>query len=153
MNTNIIKTWEIDINENEVFSRCTNESLHQEYRRNSGNGIDTEMSINDNDRGQFRVYYEYAIAQLHMMFARLIDESTVNLCTGGGSVSFKLQMHHNNDDNMIPILTNYCYDYIVKKVLEQWYLRDFGSELAKLEIKHCLHFRKHPVRRMIRPLF
>ena len=152
MNTNITKIWEIDINDNGVFSRCTNESLYHEHRR-SGNGYDSEMSINDDDRGQFRMYYENAIAQLHMMFARLIDEGEVDLCTGGGSVVFKLQMHHNHNDNMIPILKTYCYDYIVKKILEQWYLKDFGSELAKLEVKHCLHFRKHPVRRKIGPLF
>jgi hypothetical protein len=69
------------------------------------------------------------------------------------SVVFNLQMHDNHDNNIFPLLVNHCYTYVVKKVLEQWYNADLGSELERLEINHCLHFRKHPVRRMIGPLF
>jgi hypothetical protein len=62
-------------------------------------------------------------------------------------------MHDNHDNNILPLLINHCYTYVVKKVLEQWYNADLGSELERLEINHCLHFRKHPVRRRIGPLF
>lgn len=153
MNTNITKTWEIDINENEVFSRCTNESLYQSYRRTAGAEGAEQMAMTDDDRAQFRVYYENAIANLHMILSRRIDENMADYCMDCGCVSFYLQMHDNHDNNMLPILINHCYDYVVKKVLEQWYNINFGSELAKLEIKHCLHYRKNPVRRRIGPLF
>lgn len=150
MNTNITKTWTIRISEDEIFSRCTNESLYQAYMRTSDNTKGDSIVIQDDDREQFRIYFSYALASLKMILARRMDEPQVDSDLG---YVFALQMHHNHDNNILPILKAHCYDYLVKKVLEQWYHADFGSELARLEINHCLHYRKHPVRRKIGPLF
>lgn len=153
MNTNITKTWIVTINKEEAFSRCTNESLYQAYNRLGENNKGDAIVMQDDDKGQFSIYFANAIANLNMLLARRMDGPSVDYCGNCDDVTFVLQMHDNHDDNMLPILINYCYDYVIKKVLEQWYRIDFGSELAKLEINHCLHYRKHPVRRRIGPLF
>jgi hypothetical protein len=70
-----------------------------------------------------------------------------------GDVVFTLQMHDNHDNNILPSLNIHCNEFVVKRVLEQWYFVDFGSTLEKLEINHCLHYRKNPVRRRTGPLF
>lgn len=149
MDTNITKTWTIVIDEHEVFARCTNESLIQSYMRADANPKGDAAVMQDDDMGQFSLYFSVAIADLTMLLARRMDEMPVstNLNT-----TFTLQMHDNHDNNIMPVLVNHCYEFVVKKVLEQWYHVNFGSELEKLEINHCLHYRKHPVRRRVRPL-
>lgn len=149
MNTNITKTWTISISEEEVFSRCTNESLYQAYNRAEDNPKGDAVVMQEDDRGQFHVYFSAAMANLRMMLARRMGDAPLEPSLG---LTIELLMHHNHDDNIYPILVNHCYEYVVKKVLEQWYHTDFGSELERLEINHCLHYRKHPVRRMPRPL-
>lgn len=146
MNTNVTKTWTITIDKDEVFARCTNESLYQAYMRTSDNPKGDVIVMQDDDRDQFDRYFSVAVAELHMMLARRMPEPPCRLV-------FKLQMHDNHDDNVLSMLTIHCYEYLVKKVLEQWYHADLGSELERLEINHCLHYRKHPVRRRIGPLF
>ena len=150
MNTNPTKTWKITINEDEVFSRCTNETLYQAYSRMSENPKGDAIVIKDEDRGQFNVYLSAAVANLRMLLARYMNESSIETNLG---LSFELQMHENHDNNVLPILINNCYEYVVRKVLEQWYHADFGSELSRLDILHCLHYRKNPVRRRIGPVF
>lgn len=155
MNTNITKTWMVEICEEDVFAKCTNESLYQAYMRTSDNQKGDAVVIQDDDRGQFRRYFDAAIAGLHMLLARRMMEPILDYgCEDyEGIVVFPLQMHDNHDNNVLPMLVNHCNEYVVKKVLEQWYGTDFGSELEKLEINHCLHYRKHPVRRRIGPMF
>lgn len=150
MNTNITKTWDIEISEDEVFARCTNESLYQAYVRTAENPKGDAVVMQDDDRSQFRLYLSVAFANLQMLLARRMDSSPAY---SGYDVSFTLNMHDNHDDNIKMVLKNHCYEYVVKKVLEQWYHADFGSELEKLEINHCLHYRKNPVRRRVDPLF
>lgn len=153
MDTNITKTWTIEINEDEVFNRCTNESLYQAYNRADANPKGDAVVMQEDDKGMFRMYFANAIANLHMIMARRMAEPVWDYCGCGSEVTFHLQMHENHDNNMLPILTTHCYDYVVKRVLEQWYHADMGSELSKLEINHCLHYRKNPVRRRVGPVF
>lgn len=152
MNTNITKTWTIEINPSEVFDRCTNESLYQAYNRAEANPKGDAVVIQEDDKGQFNIYFDAALANLQMLLARRMEEPPIEDASGL-SVIFNLQMHDNHDNSILPILTNHCYGYLVKKVLEQWYHADFGSELERLEINHCLHYRKKPVRRRVGPLF
>jgi hypothetical protein len=118
--------------------------------RTTDNPKGDSIVMQDDDKEQFKIYFSYAIASLKMILARRIEEPEVDSDLG---YTFTLQMHDNHDNNMLPILKAHCYDYLVKKVLEQWYHADFGSELERLEINHCLHYRKHSVRRRIGPLF
>lgn len=150
MNTNITKTWVLEISEDLIFERCTNETLYQAYNRSENNPKGDGVVIQEDDRGQFRVYFANAIANLNMMLARRLAEPTIS---AGLVTTFVLDMHDNHDNNILPILVNHCHEYLVRKVLEQWYHADFGSELEKLEINHCLHYRKHPVRRRVGPVF
>lgn len=150
MNTNITKTWTITIDEEEIFSRCTNESLYQAYNRTEENPKGDALVIQEDDMGQFHVYFSAALANLRMILARRMGDTPIDPSLG---ISIVLHMHDNHDDNIYPLLVNHCYEYLVKKILEQWYHADFGSELERLEINHCLHYRKHPVRRRIGPLF
>lgn len=153
MDTNITKTWTVVIREEEVFARCTNESLYQAYVRTDDNPKGDAVVMQDDDRNIFRVYFANAISELHMMLARRMDESTFYNEAIGGDIAFSLKMHDNHDDNVLPMLVHHCYEYVVRKVLEQWYRADLGSQLERLEINHCLHYRKNPVRRRIGPLF
>ena len=146
MDTNITKTWTIEINEDEVFARCVNESLYQNEA-----GQTNVRSIQDDDREQFHMYFTSAIAALNTILARRM-ESPFRYGSDCKDVVFELSMHDNHDDNMLSTLIVNCYDYIVKRILESWYHANFGSELEKLEINHCLHYRKHPVRRRVLPL-
>ena len=107
------------------------------------------MVIQEDDRGQFNMYFAAAIANLQMLLARRMD-SFPEYSSGG--VIFTLNMHDNHDDNIMPILTVHCYEYVKRQILEQWYRVDLGSEIEKLEINHCLHYRKQPVRRRVTPL-
>lgn len=152
MNTKVTKNWTIEIDEKDVFARCTNESLYQSYVRS--NNKEDAIVMQDDDYGQFHVYFTNAVANLHILLARRMYEPPYPCgCDEDRKIIFDLYMHDNHDDNMIPILTAHCYDYIVKQILEQWFHADLGSQLARLEINHCLHYRKNPVRRRIDPLF
>lgn len=150
MNTNTTKTWTITINEDEVFARCTNESLYQAYVRSAQNPNGDAVVMQDDDRGQFNMYFAFAVANLQMLLARRMSGTPARTVS---EVTFSLDMHDNNDDNIQPILVSHCYEYVVRQILEQWYKTDLGSEIEKLEINHCLHYRKNPVRRRINPLF
>lgn len=153
MNTNITKTWTITINAREVYARCTNESLHRAYNLSGSNQKGDAVVMQEDDIDMFHMYFDTAIANLHMMLARRMSEPPVNTHDNDSNgVTFNLMMHDNHDNNMLPILITHCYDYVVKKVLEQWYNADLGSELERLEINHCLHYRKNPVRRRVSPL-
>ena len=151
MNTNITKIWTIEINENEVFARCVNESLYQSYMRNAANAQGDMVVMQEDDKEQFHSYFSYAISQLNMLLARRMEEP-FQYGSECGDVVFKLCMHDNHDDAIIPSLNLSCYEYVTRKILEQWYHADFGSELEKWEINHCLHYRKNPVRRIVSPL-
>lgn len=154
MDTNITKTWTIEISEKEIFARCINESLYQAYVRAESNSKGDAIVIQDDDYGQFHTYFNIAISNLHMILSRRMTDLPYPCgCDNDRAFSFELHMHDNHDDNMLPILIIHCKEYIIKKVLEQWYHVSFGSELERLEINHCIHYRKNPVRRRIGPLF
>lgn len=154
MNTNITKTWIVTIREEDVYARCTNETLYQAYHRAPENPKGDAMVMQEDDRNMFRMYYGQAIAALHMLLARRMREMPYDCgCDEGKDITFTLSMHDNHDDNVLPMLISHCYDYVVKNTLERWYKADLGSEAERLEINHCLHYRKHPVRRRIGPLF
>lgn len=154
MDTNITKTWTIEINEKEVFRRCTNESLYQAYNRTDENPKGDAIVIQDDDYGRFCAYFGTAIANLHILLARRMMDYPYHCdCEGEKVVIFDLLMHDNHDDNMLPILITHCYDYLVRQVLELWFHMEMGSSLTRSEINHCLHFRKRPVRRRIGPIF
>lgn len=151
MNTNITKTWTIEISGDEIFARCTNESLCQAYLRTAENSKGDAVVMQEDDRDMFTMYYGNAIANLKTMLARRMEGSEAT--NSGYDFTFVLGMHDNHDDNILPILKNHCYEYLTRKVLEQWYRADLGSEMERLEVLHCIHYRKHPVRRRIGPLF
>ena len=149
MNTNITKTWTLTINEDNIFARCTNESLYQAYARTEENLKGDMVVMQDDDRDQFKAYYNVAIADLTTILARRLDYP---VSAYDNITSFNLLMHDNHDDIMASVLATHCIEYVIKKVLEQWYRADFGAELERLEINHCLHYRKNPVRRRVSPL-
>lgn len=153
MDTKITKTWTITISEDEVFARCNNETLFNAYKRTADNQNGDALVIQEDDKEQFRMYFAHAIANLQMLLARRMTDPFYGYCGSCNDVVFSLAMHDNHDDNILPVLINHCYEYVVRQILEQWYHSDFGSLLEKLEINHCLHYRKNPVHRRVRPLF
>lgn len=150
MNTNITKTWTVTLNEEEIFSRCVNESLYHVTNRMADVPNNEVLIMQDDDREMFSVYLSAAAADLRMILARRMDEDGMTPAIG---LTYRLSMHDNHDNNIFPVLVNHCYEFVVKKILEQWYHTNLGSELEKLEINHCLHYRKKPVRRRMGPMF
>jgi hypothetical protein len=154
MNTNITKTWTIVISEDEIFARCTNETLYQAYNRSESNPKGDALVIQDDDFAQFDVYFGNAVANLQILLAKRMSSAPINVIQSGHRhLEFTLDMHDNHDDNILPVLEQHCKEYVIKQVLEQWYHIDFGSTFERLEINHCIHYRKNPVRRRVGPLF
>jgi hypothetical protein len=110
---------------------------------------------------------ETAIADLLILLARRIpqskrdypslfhwregdDESVVKNCIF--YLQFSLLMSENHDSHMLNPLINACKEYLVCKILEQWYGVDFMSAEQEKRIVHILQFRRKAVTRRVRPL-
>jgi hypothetical protein len=63
-----------------------------------------------------------------------------------------LVMSENHDANLIAPLRVACKEYLVKRVLEQWYSIDFGSGEELRKVEHILHYRRKSSSRRVRPL-
>lgn len=148
MNTNVTNTVTVYINSEDVFARCTNETLYQAYSRAEVNPRGDAVVMHDDDKDMFKQYYAVALAELGMLLAKRMSD-TADYASG----TFNVMMHDDVSETIGGILKTHCFEFVVRKVLEQWYRADFGSEMEKLEIKHCLHYRRKPVRRRFGPLF
>lgn len=150
MDTNTTKIWTVTLNEDELFARCVNESIYHVENRMGDVPNKDVLIMQDDDRDMFNVYLSSSAAELRLVLARYMGEDETSPAIG---LMYRLYMHDNHDNNIFPVLVNHCYEFVVKRILEQWYHTNLGSELEKLEINHCLHYRKRPVRRRMGPLF
>ena len=157
----ITNIWTIEIREEEVFKRITDESLMNSYQRVSENPKQNdETVITDDDRAFFERYYRTALAELSALLARRTTRcggSIVNTrdeTTGYLVTTYTLGMTNNHESALMPALSTHCLEYIIASVQEKWYGKgaDFGSSAQKEEIRHILHFRRIPIERPQRPI-
>jgi hypothetical protein len=148
----LISTWTISINEKEVFKRVTNESLYNMYMRAVQNPKGDMAAIQDDDEPTFHRYYQRALADLQVLLARRMEFPGGGVETDEDTTTFYLRMSMNHEPFVLQPLAGYCLEFIIKKVLEQWYLTNFGSEAEREGILHCLHFRRKSVSRRINPV-
>lgn len=155
INRRITTIWTIEIREEEVFKRVTDESLMNSYQRVSENPKGDDTVITDDDRAYFERYYRTALAELSALLARRTTRcggsivNTKDAETGFLTTVYTLAMTDNHESALMPALATHCLDYIIASVQEKWYGRgaDFGSAAKKEEIRHIIHYRRIPIER------
>lgn len=160
INRNITNIWTVTIDEREVFSRVTDESLLTSYQRADNNIKEDGSVITDDDRAFFERYYRLSLAELSALLARRttrVGGSIINSKdqeTGFITTVYTLPMTDNHESALLHALASHCLEFIIARVLEKWYGRglDFGSEAEKEQIRHILHFRRIPIDRPSRVL-
>ncbi len=146
-------TWTISINEEEVFKRVTNETLYEKYMRAAQNPKGDLTAIQDDDEPTFHQYYVRALMDLQLILARRMEFPGGGVETNDEKVTtFYLRMSINHEPFVLQPMAEYCLDYLIKKILEQWYHTNFGSEVERENVLHCLHFRRRPVSRRVNPI-
>lgn len=156
----ITNVWCISINEHEVFSRVTDESLMASYQRVGDNPKGDGIVITDDDRAYFERYYRAALAELSVLLARRTTRvggsivSSKDMKTNFLTTVYTLPMTDNHESELLPSLSSHCLEFVVLRVLEKWYGHgsDLGSEAEKQMIRQILHFRRFPIDRPGRPL-
>lgn len=160
INRRITNIWTIEIREEEVFKRITDESLMNSYQRTQENPKGDGAVITDDDRAFFERYYRTALAELSALLARRTTKcggsivNTKDETTGYLVTTYTLGMTSNHESALMPALATHCLDYLIASVQEKWYGMgaDFGSKQRKDDIKHILHFRRFPIERPVRPI-
>ena len=147
-----IGTWTVSINEDEVFKRVTNESLYHMYMRSAQNPKGDMAVIQDDDEPTFHRYYRRALMELQVLFARRMEFPGGGVETNEKTTTFYLRMSVNHEPFVLQPMAEHCLEFLIKKVLEQWYLTNFGSEEEREGVLHCLHFRRRPVSRRLNPI-
>lgn len=145
-------TWTISINEEEVFKRVTDETLYNMYMRAAKNPKGDLAAIQDDDEPTFHRYYTRALMELQVLLARRMEFPGGGVDTTDKVTTFSLRMSMNHEPYVLQPLATYCLEFIIKKVLEQWYQTSFDSETEREGVLHCLHFRRKAVRRRLPPL-
>lgn len=162
-----VSLWTICFQKDNLFNETSARSL---YFVNNNPKIEIKSDtpvILDDDRNMFDRYLEVAVQDVLVLLARRIPQSVYDyesllakryrysdsaLYDGKNIVEFNLVVGNNHDDNLLSALKIACKEFLVKKVLEQWYNADFGSEVEKGKIVHILQYRRKSVARRVRPL-
>ena len=156
----ITTVWTIELSEEEVFKRVTDESLMTSYQRMSDNPKGDGNVLTDDDRAYFERYYRVALAELSALLARRttrVGGSIVNTKdeeTGYLYTTYTLPMTDNHESELLQALASHCLEYLIASVQEKWYGKgsDFGSSIEKEQIRNIIHFRRFPIERPQRPL-
>jgi hypothetical protein len=120
----------------------------------------------DDDKNLYNLYMDTAVQDLLVVLARRIPQKTSEYKELFGSSAYSesaiyndssmlevsLVMSENHDANLIAPLRVACKEYLVKRVLEQWYSIDFGSGEELRKVEHILHYRRKSSSRRVRPL-
>ena len=154
------RIWTLGIVYNDVFNIASTETAYEEHR--FGNSDTNRNVLMDDDRPLFNYYLSIAVSDLTGLLARRIDPRQKGIspcgaqeCNNGidescWDIVFYLVMDENHDEHLRASLHRHCMDFLVKRVLEQWYRKQGMSDQAKAAIIRVLEFRRKPVRRPIR---
>ena len=151
------------IDPEEVFSRTCNRSLVFAKR----NGIeDPNLVIGKDSRDFFNDWLDMALAELQLRFARWqrveditapdgkiydVDMHEVEFNpwlhdTATGNFQVSLILTRVNDQTVIGALNPLATDFLIKKVLEQFYGQDFGSMATMQRITDVLNYQSRPIK-------
>lgn len=146
-------TWTLEFDENAIFKRTIDDSLYLIYQKGSADSHNDLRVLEEDDKAMFQRYYRIAIGDLKVALARRMDDPGTGVDDDGeGRTYFFLSVTNNHEELMIQPLHTHCVEYLIKAILQMFYNRHFGKDTEMDEIKHCIHFRRGPVRRKIRPL-
>ena len=160
INRTITNIWNITISQEEVFKRCTDETLQTVYQRTAENPKGDGTVMSDDDRAFFERYYRAALAELSALLARRTTRVGGRIAnsrdeeTGFITTVYTLAMTDNHESALLQSLASHCLEFLILRVLEKWYGQgsDFGSEQEKQEIRSIIHFRRFPIERPCRVL-
>jgi hypothetical protein len=159
--------WTICLDKDNLFNETSTRSLYFVKQKSEQPVTSDANVILDDDRNLYDRYMETAIADLLVLLARRIpqskreyptlfnwkegeDDSVIENCIF--YFQFSLLISENHDKHMLKPLVNACKEYLVCKVLEQWYGIDFGSATQERRISHILHYRRKTIARRVRTL-
>ena len=158
--------WTISLDKGSLFTETSARSMYF-IKLNSKEQVTSDSPvILDDDRGLFDIYMETAVQELLVILSRRIPQRTSEYKELFGDSSYSdsaiyndtsmlevsLVMSSNHDNNLITALNVACKEYLIKRVLEQWYSNDFGSSSEMDKVAHILHFRRKSAARRVRPL-
>lgn len=152
--------WMLKFTYEDIYAIVSTQTAYDDNRSNEVDG--TRHIVMDDDRPLFNYYLSIAISDLTGLLARRIDpQLKITLQDGTAinnngvqessqDITYHLVMDENHEEHLVSSLHRYCTDFLVKRVLEQWYHRGNLAADAKASIIRVLEFRRRPVRRPIR---
>lgn len=150
----ITSVWTLTLTESEVFNRVVDESLRV-AERVAGKG--PVSIVTDDDKADYHRYYLTAVADLNLILARRTARVGGSIITDheAGTTTYTLPMTDNHEDQLLTALASHCLDFIIARILEQWYGvgTDFGSDAQRKNICSIIHYRRFPIERPVGPLF
>lgn len=164
-----LSLWTICIDKDSLFNETSTRSLYFVNNNSNGQVKSDSLVIMDDDKNLYNVYAQNAIQDLVVLLGRRIPQSSEDYkvlfkekygdtyqalpvyddCT---FLEINLVMSDNHDKSLIVPLKVSCKEFLVKKILEQWYKVDFGSEQEESKLVHILQYRRKSVARRVRPL-
>jgi hypothetical protein len=159
--------WVFSMSKDKLFNEVSTRSLYF-VKTKSEQPVSSDANvILDDDRNLYDRYMETAIADLLVLIGKRIPQSRADYPTlfnwkegdseqviSNDSISLEicLVMSQNHDNNLLGSLINACKEYLVCKVLEQWYGINFNSAEQERRINHILQYRRETLARRVRPL-
>lgn len=162
-----LSLWTISLDKDNLFNEVSTRSMYFVKQRSEQPVTSDANVILDDDRNLYERYLDVAIAELLVLLARRIPQSKADYPSLFGwkegekinvvdncifYLEFSLLISENHDINMLNPLVNACKEYLVRKVLEQWYGLDFQSTEQERKIINILQFRRKSPARRVRPL-
>lgn len=142
--------WEISIKKDDLFNEVSARSMYF-VKLNSKEPVTSDSNvILDDDRNLCNIYMENAMQELLSALARRIKEDAV--VNNATNFTMTLTMSDSHDSNLLGALKVSCKEYLVKRILEQWFNGDMGSIAEYSRITHLLQYRKKSPSRRVRQL-
>lgn len=156
--------WTISLDKGSLFNEVSARSL---YLANAKGDVKSDTPvIMDDDKAMYDLYMESAVQELLVALSKRIPQKTSEYKELFGENAYSesavmndssmfeasLVMSDNHDSNLIAPLRVACKDFLVKRVLEQWYGVDAGSSLELGKVNHILQYRRKSPSRRVRPL-
>lgn len=159
--------WTINMNKQDLFNEVSTRSLYIVGNNPKVEVKSDSLAIMDDDRNLYDRYAEVAIQDLLVLLARRIPQSRCEYAALFGwkegdaedvvvndetMLEFSLVMGENHDRNLLNALVNACKEYLVCRILSQWFSSDFGVLEQERRITHVLQYRRKSPARRVRPL-
>lgn len=149
------KLWKVEIDHELLYERLSQETSY--LAKKNSEALSDDHIILDDDKPLIKYYRSLAISDLTSLLARRLDvnievegDSNTGLTEAGNKTTYCLVVDDNMENSLQTSLQNYCFEYVVLRVMEMWYKQPQGSDMMKDSILKVLDFRRRPVRRPVR---